>query len=170
MDNKERIKVVDDIFLNVFGKKCPFTIQEVLNKFAFDIKLPGKVLDSLTGAETWATATNSNKYIKQSNMEKYDVQHGWFLKRREVNGLEDILKIWNKVNYTTTERIYNSINVSESDTIYDSENVFRSSDCRKSKNIIFCDGCGDCEYILASQRTGGSSYCIRVDDSRRLSQ
>ena len=169
MNNKEARKVIDEIFMNIFGKKCPFTYEELLSKFAFDVKLPGEVLDSLTGSKTWVVSSNSNKYIKQSNMVKYDEQHGWLLKKREVNCLDDIIKIWNRINYTTTERIYNSINISESDTIYDCENVLRSGDCRKCKNTIFSDGCGNSEYILACQRTGGSSYCIRVDDSGECS-
>lgn len=161
----DRDKIINNIFMNVFGKKSSFTFTEILNKFAFDIKLPGKVLDSLTGKETWVGDTNSNKYIKQSNMRKYDEQHGWLLKKCEVNGLEDVLKIWNKINYTTTERVYNSINVFESDTIYDCENVIRSGDCRKCKNIVFCDSCANSEFLIGSQRTSDSSYCIRVDDS-----
>lgn len=38
-------------------------------------------------------------------------------------------------------------------------------DCRECKNTIFSDGCANSEFIIASQRTGKSSYCIRVDDS-----
>jgi hypothetical protein len=159
------MKMINSIFKNVFGIECNLNDEEVLKKFAFDIKLPNKVLDSLTGEETWASSVHANKYIKQSNMIKYDEQHGWFLKRREVSSLDDLLKIWNKINYTTTERVYNSINVLQSDTIYDCENIVRSNDCRKCKNIIFCDGCVSSEFLLASQRTANSSYCIRVDDS-----
>jgi len=165
MNEKEILKTLNEVFTNVFGIKNQMNLNDILHKFAFDVKLPNRVLDSLTGEETWASSANSNKYIKQSNMEKYEYQHGWFLKRREVKGLEDVLKVWNKVNYTTTERIYNSINISQSDTIYDCENVLRSNDCRKCKNIIFCDGCADSEFLIASQRSGSSNNCIRVDDS-----
>lgn len=165
MKDKEVIEKSNLIFENIFNKKCPFTIDEILANFAFDIKLPQRVLDSLTSKETWAESVNPTRFITQKNMELYEKQHGWILKKREVKNLEDILKIWNKINFTTTERVYDSENVSKSDTIYKSENVYRSLDCRNCKNIIFSDGCANSEYIIACQRTSGSNFCIRVDDS-----
>lgn len=165
MNKKEALEVASKIFFNIFERENPFTLDEILDKFAFDVKLPKQVKDSLTGEVTWSEMENSNKFIKQSNMHKYDVTRGWIIKKREVSTLEEIIKIWDKINYTTTERVYDSINVSESDTIYNSSNIYRSTDCRSSKNIIFTDGCGNCENMIASQRSGNSNNCIRVDDS-----
>ncbi len=165
MKDKEVVQKINLIFKNIFDKPCPFTIDEILSNFAFDIKLPQKIYDSFTSKETWAESINPTKFITQNNMELYEKQHGWILKKRKVNSLEDILKIWKKINFTTTERVYDSENVSKSDTIYKSENVYRSLDCRECKNIIFSDGCANSEYIIACQRTGGSNFCIRVDDS-----
>ncbi len=165
MKDKEAIEKANKVFENIFDENNPYTLDELLSKFAFDIKLPQKVLDSLTSKETWAESINPTKFITQDNMELYDKQHGWLMKKREVNSLEDILKIWKKINYTTTERVYDSENVSKSDTIYKSENVYRSLDCRECKNILFCDGCANSEFLIGCQRTSGSNFCIRVDDS-----
>lgn len=165
MKDKEALEKANKIFENIFDKDNPYTLDELLSKFAFDIKLPQKVLDSLTSKETWAESINPTKFITQENMELYDKQHGWLMKKREVNSLDDILKIWKKINYTTTERIYDSENVSKSDTIYKSENVYRSLDCRECKNILYCDGCANSEFLIGCQRTAGSNFCIRVDDS-----
>lgn len=169
MNEKQCKSIVDEIFMGVFEQKCLLSLERVLSEFAFDIKLPNKVIDAVTGLETWASSINSNKYITQDNMEKYDEYKGWMRPKKEINSLDEIIKLWNKINYTTTERIYDSINVSKSDTIYNCENVYRSQDCRKSKNVIFTDGCGDSEYIIACQRSGNCSYCIRVDDSNNCS-
>lgn len=165
MKDKEALEKANKIFENIFDKDNPYTLDELLSKFAFDIKLPQKVLDSLTSKETWTESINPTKFITQENMELYDKQHGWLMKKREVNSLDDILKIWKKINYTTTERIYDSENVSKSDTIYKSENVYRSLDCRECKNILYCDGCANSEFLIGCQRTAGSNFCIRVDDS-----
>lgn len=165
MNNKETLEKVNKVFINIFGKENPFTLEEILSKFAFDIKLPQKVLDSMTSKETWAESVNPNKFISQKNMELFDAQHGWLQKKKEINSLEDVLKYWKKINYTTTERIYDSENIHKSDTIYRSENVYRSLDCRECKNAIYCDGCANSEFIIGCQRTGGSNFCIRVDDS-----
>lgn len=169
MNEKQCKSVIDEIFWEIFNQKCPLNIEEVLSEFAFDIKLPNKVIDAVTGVETWASSVNSNKYITQENMEKYDDYKGWMRPKKEITSLDEIIKLWNKINYTTTERNYDSINVSKSDTIYSCENVYRSQDCRKSKNVIFTDGCGDSEYIIACQRSSNCSYCIRVDDSNSCS-
>lgn len=165
MNKSEVEKVISEIFFNIFQRENPYTIEEIQKKFAFDVKLPQPVKDSLTGETTWTEMENAPKFITQENMEKYGEMRGWIIKKRKISTLEDIINIWEKINYTTTERIYDSINVSRSDTIYNCTNIYHSTDCKKSKNIIFSDGCGECENMIASQRTGNSNNCIRVDDS-----
>ena len=169
MNDKQCKQVIDEIFMEIFNEKSFLTIEKVLSEFAFDVKLPNKVLDAVDGSETWVSSINSNKYITQANMIKYDEYKGWMRPKKEINSLDEILKLWNKVNYTTTERVYDSINVSKSDTIYNCENAYRSQDCRKCKNVIFSDGCGNSEYILACQRSSNLNYCIKVDDSNSCS-
>ena len=169
MNDKQCKKVLDEIFMNIFEQNCLLSIDEVLSEFAFDIKLPNKVTDAVDGKETWVSSINSNKYIRQENMIKYDNYKGWIRPKKEIESLDEILKLWDKINYTTTERNYDSINVSKCDTVYESENVYRSQDCRKCKNTVFSDGSADCEYILACQRSANLSYCIRVDDSNSCS-
>lgn len=169
MNDKHCKQVLDEIFMGVFEQKCLLNLNDVLSEFAFDIKLPNKVIDAVDGKETWASSINSNKYISQENMMKYDNYRGWMRPKKEISSLDEILILWNKINYTTTERNYDSINISKSDTIYRSENIYRSQDCRECKNAIFIDGCANSEYILACQRSSNLSYCIRVDDSSNCS-
>lgn len=169
MNDKQCRIIVDEIFMEIFRQQCPMTIDELLSECAFDIRLPNKVIDAITGVETWASSINSNKYITQENMEKYDAYKGWIIPKRQISSLDDIIKLWDKINYTTTERVYDSLNVSKSDTIYNSENIYRSQDCRKCKNTIFSDGCANSEYIIACQRSENCNYAIRVDDSNTCS-
>ena len=169
MNDKSVKAVLDEIFGGIFNQKCILTIDEVLNELAFDIRLPNRVIDAVDGKETWASSINSNKYISQTNMEKYDEYKGWMRHKKDLKSLDEILNYWNKINYTTTERNYDSINVSKSDTIYCSENVYRCLDCKNCKNIIFSDGVLDSEYVLACQRSSNCNYCIRVDDSTNCS-
>lgn len=169
MNDKECKSVIDEIFMETFHQKCPLDIDDLLAECAFDIRIPNKVIDAVTGEETWASSINSNKYISQTNMEKYDEYKGWMRPKKEIHSLDDIIKLWDTVNYTTTERVYDSVNVSKSDTIYNCENVYRSQDCRSCKNVVFSDGCGDSEYIIACQRSSNCSYSMRVDDSNSCS-
>lgn len=165
MKDKQCKQVLNEIFMGVFEQKCSLNLEQIISEIAFDIKLPNRVIDSVDGKETWASSMNSGRYISQENMMKYDNYKGWLRPKIKVSSLDEILKLWDKINYITTERVYDSINISKSDTIYSSENIYRSQDCRKCKNAIFIDGCGDSEYILACQRSSNLSYCIRVDDS-----
>ncbi len=165
MSEKDALNVVNKVFKAVFKKDNIFSLEELQQNFAFDIKLPKKVRDSITNEETWADSINNNKFITLRNMEEKDKKTGWMLERKEVGNLDDILKIWNSVNFTTTERVYDSLNVAKSDTIYRCENVYHCTDCSDSKNIIYNDSCGNCEFLIASQRSGNCSFSIRCDDS-----
>ena len=111
MDEIKAKNMIDEIFLNIFKQKCPFSLESIIKEFAFDIRLPQEVKDSLTGESTWTSSVNANQFITQTNMEKYDEKYGWMLQKKEFSNLEQLLKIWKKVNYTTTERVYDSVNV-----------------------------------------------------------
>ncbi len=163
MTDIQTSKAIDKIFANVFDCKNPYDLDEVLSKFAFDVKLPQEVTDSTTGEKTWATSINPSKFITDKN--SFEKTDPWMMPKQDITDLEQLIELWNKINYRTTERVYNSENVSKSDTIYNSENVYRSCDSSECKNLIFSDGCHHCEYVLASQRSGNCNFCIRVDDS-----
>lgn len=169
MKEQEIYKIVNTIFKNIFNQENPYTLKELLEKYAFDIKLPKEVRDSTTNEITWADSINPTHFITLKNMEEKDIKEGWMLPRQNISSLEDIIKAWNQINYTTTERVYDSEQVSESDTIYRCQKVYRSTDCSDSKNIIYCDSCGNSEYLIASQRSGTCSFCIRTDDSKDCS-
>lgn len=169
MNDKIALEIVNKIFKNVFEEECTCSLEEVFEKYAFDVKLPKQVNDSTTNEVTWADSINSDKFITNENMLKRDEKEGWMLPKQEIHNLQELMDIWNSINLTTTERVYDSINVCKSDTIYGSENVYRSTNCGKSKNIVFSDSCFECEYLLASQRSSGCNYCIRTDDSGNCS-
>lgn len=162
MNTKE---IINKIFVNIFDKQNPYTIKQILDKFAFDIKLPKKVNDQTTNETTYASSINSGKFITLKNQREKDLKDGWMLPKQEIQSLEELLKIWDSVNFTTTERVYDSINVEKSDTIYRCNNIYHSTNCNDAKNLVFCDSCGRSEYLLASQRSFDCNFCMRTDDS-----
>lgn len=169
MNDNVALNIVNKIFNNVFDSNNTFSLADILDKFAFDIKLPNQVNDSTTNEITWADSINSGKFITNQNMQKRDETIGWMLPKKDINNLQELFDIWNSINLTTTERFINSTNVIKSDTIYGCQNVYRCSNCNDSKDIIYCDSCGNSEYILASQRSGNCNFCIRCDDSTNCS-
>lgn len=169
MTEKQVLETADKIFQAIFGRPNPWPLEELERKMAFDIKLPAKVKDSVTGVESYSAMPNAKSYITISNIEARDKTSGWLLPKREVKNLDEILAIWRLINYTTTERVYDSENVSASDPIYGSTNVYKSTNCGECNNIIFCDGTYESAYSIACQRSTGLNYCLRVDDSNGCS-
>lgn len=169
MNDEKALMIVDKIFENIFGIKNNKTLDELLEQYAFDIKLPQLVHDSDTGEPTWTQLVHYNRYMTTPNMEKRDREIGWMLPKKEVSSLEEIIEIWKSIDYASTERVYNSVDVAKSDPIYRCESVYQSTNCGDGKNIIFSEGCYDCNYILACQRSVNSNFCIRTDDSNNCS-
>lgn len=169
MDDMKSLGVISKIFKGIFNLENKYSLDEILEKYAFDIKLPKEVHDSTTNEITWADSINNGKFITNKNMEKRDETTGWMQPKKDINSLQEIIDLWSSINLTTTERVYDSINVIKSDTIYRCENVYRCTDCMDSKNIVFCDSCSNSEFLLASQRSSTCNYCIRCDDSKNCS-
>lgn len=169
MNDKMALEIVNKIFRCVFECENTYSLDELLEKFAFDINLPKQVFDSTTNEITWTDSIHNGKFITNQNMEKWEQTVGWMQPKKEIHNLQELIDCWNQINLTTTERNYDSIQVIQSDTVYRCENVYRSTDCSDSKNIIFCDSCGYSEFLLASQRSGTCNFSIRCDDSKDCS-
>ncbi len=167
MTSKEAQDMLDKIIGQIFGYKNPLSLEQFMQKYAFDIRLPQQVNDSTTGEPTYTQAVNPTKFITVKNAWAKD---DWDITpTRAINGMDDILAAWNEINYTATDRHLDSLNIAESDNIYTSENVFRSQDISDSKNILFSDGVFGSEYIAAGQRSNSSTYCTRIEDSKGCS-
>lgn len=164
-------EVLDKIVGQVFGYKNPYTLEQFMQKYAFDVRLPSQVNDVTTGQVTWASSVNPTRFITMDNARKRAEVDDWLVPKKPLASIQDMLAAWNEVNMTATERQIDSINFAESDMIYGSENVYRSQDIHESKNILFCDAImgGTCEYVAASQRSHSSNFCIRLEDSKESS-
>lgn len=165
MPSPDFLNLSHKILTSIFGETPKLTLDEIRTKFAFDIKLPTTVKDSQTHETTYSAMPNSTSYMKCEHTYQYDREHGWLLPYQSVKSINEILKIWRSVNYTTTERVYDSENVVASDPIYNSINVYASTNCGRCKNILFCDGTYESEFVIACQRSTNLNFCLRVDDS-----
>lgn len=169
MDATKAKEVLDKIVGQVFGYQNPLSLEQFINKFAFDVRLPQQVFDSTTNQPTWAQSTNPTRFITMQNAWDRQDSGGWDIPKKPLNNIQDILTAWNDVNLTATERFIDSTNVAESDNTYFSEYVYRSLDVHSSKNIILSDTVLNSEFIAASQRSNTSSFCIRLEDSKECS-
>ncbi len=164
-------QIVDKVVGQVFGYQNPLSLEQVMAKFAFDIRLPQQVYDVSTNEPTWAQSVNPSKFIKFANTHDPEKRPEGFYDRpkRPINSMEDILAYWSETNEMAAERYLDSLNVAESDDVRHSENVYRSQNVESSKNIIFTDGAMNAEYLVASQRSQASNFCIRLEDSGECS-
>lgn len=166
MDAQQAKIILDKIVGQVFGYQNPLSLEQAMQKFAFDIQLPQQTTDSVNGRPTWAQSLNAKRFIGMEQARGADLAPA---DKSTMQSLEGILNAWNKINYVTTERQVNSINIAESDNIMNSENVYRSQDIRMSKNIIFSQNMQNCEFLAASQGNSSSAFGIRIEDSLEVS-
>jgi hypothetical protein len=169
MDHEQAQVILDKVIGRITGYKNPFSLAQFLPKYAYNVTLPVEVHDATTGEATWTQSINATKFMTLKNIQARAQIDDWQLPKRPLTSLEDIFKVWNEVNFITTERQIDSLNVAQSDNIYFSENVFRSQDITRCKNIMYCESVNNCEYVVASQRSGDSSYCVRLEDSIKCS-
>ncbi|MCL2451812.1 hypothetical protein FWD20_02980 [Candidatus Saccharibacteria bacterium] len=166
MDEKMAKEILDKVVGAVFGYQNPLTLEQAMQKFAFDRRLPQQVYDSVSGEPTWAASVNPSQFITMENANAQSQDDYWMRDKRPLGGVEDIVAAWAETNFTTTERQIDSVNVAESDQIMKSENVYRSFDLHQCKNMLFCEGGTDCEYIVGGFSSTTSSFCIRVEESQ----
>jgi hypothetical protein len=162
-------QILDKIVGQIFGFQNPYTLEQFSQKYAFDVRLPSQVTDITTGQPTWASSTNSSKFVTMENSRKMTEATEGLIPTRQLTDIQSILDAWNQTNFMSTERQIESLNVAESDGITGSENVYRSQDINNSKNVLFTDGGFNNEFMAACQRTNTSNFCIRTDDSRNCS-
>lgn len=169
MDATQAKELLDKVVGTVFGYQNPLSLDQAMERFAFDLGLPQQVFDATTGKSTWATSANPSRFISLENMRKKNVDTEWMLPKTELHSVEDILTAWAETNYTTTERQIESSHIAESDSISKSEYVYRSAFIRRSKYMLFSRDCTDSEYLVASSQTKTSTFSIRAEDSQLVS-
>jgi hypothetical protein len=167
MKQPQAQEILDKIVGQVFGYKNPMMLEQFMQKYAFDVRLPRQVNDSTTGEVTWAGSTNPTKFITMANARKRGEDQD-LMPGRALPDIQSILAAWNETNYMSTERMIESVNVGESDNIVQSENVLRSQFITRSKNILFSDAINDSEFLAASQRSQTSTFSVKVDDSQNV--
>lgn len=166
--NDQLKELLDTIVGNVFGYKNPFTPEQFMEKFAFDVNLPKQVTDFSTGETTWAQSVTPARFMKHENSVK--LSDSFVLPKRKIENINEVLKAWQEMNFAATERYMDSENCHESDNINRSRNVFRSQDINDSNNIAFSNGLSNCEFVAACHSTRDNNYSIRIEDSKECSK
>lgn len=171
MTEAQAQEILNKIIGQIFGFQNPFSLEDFKTKNAFDLRLPIQVNDAFTGEETYVQSVNPTKFMTQKNTFTFAMpgHQDWMQDKQPLGTIEEVLKAWEPINFTTTERLIDSVNVAKSDNVTQSENVYYSLDVHNSKNIVMSDGATDSEYLAAAQRSQNSTYCARIEDSQGCS-
>lgn len=168
MNDDTAKQIADTIIGQIFGLQNPYSLEDFKNKFAFDIRMTSEVVDTITNKSTWVQNPSGTKFLNfQDSIKRGD---DFMRPTQPLNSLEDIMRMWQEVNYTAAERTINSVNVYKSDAIYGSQNIYQSIDIHDSKNVLFSETSLFCEYSAAIQRSNTCIYSLRVDDSNKVTK
>lgn len=162
MDGIKAKELVDYVFLDVFGRKNPFSLEEVMKRFAFDIDLPVKVKDVLTGEDTWLLSKKYDKVISSETAYAKTNKNGWMAPARSINSMDGIRKRWDTIDYKLGEKNLGSTNVAEADLSYSSSNVYRSYRTWQSQDVVFSNSISHSRYMVAGYDNAGCTSGIRM--------
>jgi hypothetical protein len=162
MNEAKAKEMVDYVFKDVFGRENPFTMGEFRRRFAFGIDLPGRVKDSLTGADTWLVSKGGGKVISADTAFERAKKGRWMSPQRQIRSMEDIKKYWKDINYMIGEKNLGSIEVAESDLTYSSSKVYRSYRTWQSQDIAFSNAISHSRYLVASFDNAACTSGIRM--------
>lgn len=168
MDDNIAKQITDTIIGQIFGLQNPYSLDQFKSKFAFDIRTTSEVTDSITGKTTWVQNPTGNKFKNFQDM--IERNEDMLRPKQPINTIEDIMRMWQEINYTAAERTISSINTVKSDAIYGSQNIYQCIDLHDSKNVLFSETSLFCEFSAAIQRSNTCIYSLRVDDSNKVTK
>lgn len=160
--------ILDETVGQIFGYQNPLNLDQAMTRFAFDVRLPQQVFDSISGEPTWVAALGQGRYMTMDEVRRRLHSTDELRPHRDLQSIDQVLGVWDEINYASSERQIASTNVAECDGVYHSDMVYRSIDVRKSKNILFSDGVDDCDHVVAGQTSKKCAYSIRVEDSKNI--
>lgn len=167
MNEKIAKEILDKIVKQVFGVENPLSMQQMVDKFTFDLNLPNKVVDCTDGSETWTSSSTATKFTKMGNARNNGNSFDGLYATQPIKDLSELLAKWSHINLVTTEFALDSINYAESDLVIESQNIFHSLNISQSKNVLFSDTVTDSEFVFASYGSMQLTYCLRDEFSIR---
>ncbi len=169
MDEKKAKGIVDYAFKDIFGRPNQFSLDEVQERFAYDLNVPRKVKESLHDKDTWTVNKKAKKFMTSDDVTIALGKNSWEKPKKRLGSMEDVLDNWRKINYFATEKEINSTDIAKSESIYQSSSVYGSTRVVDSKNVIFSEYIFSSQYIVASLYNVYSTAAMRIFDCETTS-
>lgn len=166
MDEHKAKSIADVIVKDVFGIENNWSTEELKAFFCDDVDLPKQVSCVMSGKQTWVyNPQQGNKFVNQEVLEQKAKDSDMMRGKRPIDGLQDIMKYWDEINYMTAEKVISSKDVSQSDSVTSSSSVYYSSLIGSSKNIILSSNIFNSNYLIGSKGSNSCNMGIRMFDS-----
>lgn len=169
MDTKEAKKIVDYVFMDVFGVENPLSLDEAREVFAYDIPLPEKVKAYGGDDYTWGIFDRNDRVVPFTHLLEKSGKTDFMQPKKSLGSMSELLKEWDKLNYHVGGRYLDSKDILESDGIYESSNIYRSSLQFGCQNIVYCYQNANSKYLVASRDNGASTFGIRFNQNKYCS-
>lgn len=151
----------------IFGVEVGLTMEEGAKLFSAGLSLP-KPKKTVSG-ETVYSSIELPEYITYNEFEKLIEEDKHMRPHERISSISDIGKLCRGIDTFLGSKFINSKNIEKSDNVLGSTNVFMSEDILSSKFIGFSRSLNGCEYVYGSRQNSDSSFCIRIQDSKLLS-
>ncbi len=161
MDEKKAKSLADFIFKDIFGRDNPFSLDELEERFAYEINLPRKVKDDITGADLWSSFPKKKMVSTRTIMEQGKMNL-WAKKPKPIRSMDDVAAYWEDINYFQGDKNMASQEVLESDGVYMGHTVYRSTQVFNSQNILFSEDAYNCKYLMCSLHNSACTSGIRM--------
>lgn len=89
--------------------------------------------------------------------------------KRNITSFSDLQNLISSINFYFGEKYIESRDCEDSDDIYNSLSIYRSNNVFDSKEIAYSKHIYNSAYLYFSINTSDSSFCIKVKDSKTLS-
>lgn len=157
--------IADTIFQDVFDIQNPYSLDQLRQKFAFDIPRAKKVKCALSGKETWSFSDEGNKIASPQAIEDRFQKDEWMRKKIPLHSIEDVLHAWEEIQYIRGEKYIDAQDVFESNGVYQSRSVYHSISIFNSSNIMFSYKLFDCSSMFGCRDSSSCTFGIRIKES-----
>lgn len=164
MDAGKAKEIVDFVFKDIFSRDNPYSLEEIRKRYAFDMDIPDKVKDSVSGKDIWS--------IKRTGVSTMSMQSSAELRKKieypkpkKMEDLDDIFKFWKDSAYFIGDRHIDSLDIAESDSVFGSSSIYKSAKVHSCQKVVFSEDNSNCKQIVGCRFNNAATACIRVLDS-----
>ena len=91
MNQQAAKTILDQTIGQVFGYQNPLSLEQALQKFAFDVRLPQQVYDATTGQPTWTASMGDVQYLTLANAVERSKNGDNLRDYQKMSSVEDVM-------------------------------------------------------------------------------